>query len=153
MKRYFMPLLLFLVLAFSGCESTQLTVQEDAEHFAPALGVDDSEIQYLGRGNFVVKRLGTVGGRYYPKGIILLTQDEIRVYSRYQTLVMSKRYEELAGVSMIENQLHVKDEAEKMVLEMGVDPIRNDNSIEREKVFGLLTGFNFFLKRKHCVDS
>ncbi len=155
MKRCFLPLPLILAFLLSGCETTEtaeLTIQDDADRLAPVLGVDESGIQYLGRGNFVVKRLGTMGGRYYPTGIILLTQDEIRVYSRYQTLVMSKRYVELAGVSMIENQLHVKDETEKMVLELGRDSLRDDNSSEREKVFGLLTGFkvaSFEMTRAH----
>ena len=141
---------------FPGCETTQLSVQADAESLAPELGLEAEEIQYLGRANFVVKRLGTVGGRYHPGGIVALTQDEIRVYSRRQTLIMSKRYDELAGVSMIENQLHVKDEMEKMVLEMGVDPLRNDNTSEREKVYGLLIGFkvaSFEMTRAHNFHS
>ena len=122
---------------------------------APVLGVEAEEIQYLGRGNFVVKNLGTIGGRYFSQGFVVLTQDEIRVYSRYQNLIMSKRYEYLEGVSMVENQLHVKDEIEKMVLEMGVDPLRHDNLIERQKVYGLLTGFNvanFEMVRAHKFD-
>lgn len=152
MKRWFLTPLLLSWLFFAGCETTELTVEDDAESLAPALGVQAEEIQYLGRGNFVVKRLRTMGGRYYPRGIILLTQDEIRVYSRYQTLIMSKSYEELAGVSMVENQLHVKDEVEKMVLELGRDPLRIDNTSEREKVYGLLTGFkvaSFEMTRAH----
>ena len=142
MKRCFLsPLLLALVL-FTGCETSQLTVQDDAERLAPVLGVEVDEIQYLGRANFVVRKLGPFGGRYYPKGIIVLTQDEILVYSRYQNLIMSKRYEELEGVSMIESQVHVKDEVHKMVLELGVEPLRYGNSSEREEVYALLTGFN-----------
>ena len=148
--------ILTVTVLFSACETTQLSVQADAESLAPVLGLESEEIQYLGRANFVVKLLGTVGGRYHPKGIVVLTQDDIRVYSRYQKLIMVKRYEELAGVSMIENQLHVKDEMEKMVLELGVDPLRNDNSTEREKVYGLLTGFkvaSFEMTRAHNFDS
>lgn len=155
MKRRFLTPLLACALFTTGCETTQLTVQDDAESLAPVLDLAAEQIQYLGRSNFVVKRLGTVGGHYHPKGIVVLTQDEIRVYSRSQNLIMSKRYEELAGVSMIENQLHVKDEVEKMVLELGVNPHRYDNSVERDKVYGLLLGFkvpNFEMTRAHNFD-
>ncbi len=154
MKRCFVPPFFFILIYLTGCETSELTLNQDADRLATKLGVESSEIQYLGVGNFVVKKLGAFG-RYYPKGMVVLTQDEIRVYSRYQNLIMSKSYEELEGVSMIESQVHVKDDVHKIVLELGVNPLRYDHSIEREQVYSLLLGFsvpNFELTRASNID-
>ena len=132
-----------LAILFSGCVSQQSSVEKHRQKLASRLGTNESEIQFLGYGNFIVK-IENKNRKYgIKKGIIALTESELRLESRHIRYLFSKELtiiplHEMVGVAKIASQIHIKHGEEEIILEFNPPSSAYANAKESETVFQLL---------------
>lgn len=143
MKVVFQVLSALMAILFSGCVSQQLSVEKHRQKLASRLGINESEIQFLSYGNFIVqiedknRKYGVI------KGIIALTESDLRLESRHIRYQFSKELtviplHELVGVSKIASQIHLKHGEEEIILEFNHPSSAYAKAKESETVFQLL---------------
>ncbi len=143
MKVVFQVLSALLAILFSGCVSQQSSVEKHRQKLASRLGTNESEIQFLSYGNFIVK-IENKNRKYgIKKGIIALTESELRLESRHIRYLFSKELtiiplHEMVGVAKIASQIHIKHGEEEIILEFNPPSSAYANAKESETVFQLL---------------
>ncbi|MBC9867031.1 MAG: hypothetical protein F7O42_04000 [Opitutae bacterium] len=110
---------------------------------APRLSVNESEIQFLGYGNFIAQFEDLDKRIVAEKGIIALTESDLRLETRHYRYLFSKElttipFHEMEGVSKIASQIHIKRGEEEIVLEFNPGSSAYTHSMESETVFQLL---------------
>ena len=141
MKVVFQILSALLAILFSGCVSQQLSGEKHRQKLASRLETNESEIQFLSYGNFIVqiedknRKYGVI------KGIIALTDSDLRLESRHIRYQFSKELtviplHEMVGISKIASQIHLKHGEEEIILEF--NPPSSAKAKESETVFQLL---------------
>ena len=142
MKRFFQILSTLMAILFGGCATQQLSVDKHGEKMSPRLSVKESEIQFLSHGDFIA-RFDNLDRRIVAKGIIALTESELRLETRHFRYLFSKElttipFHEMEGVSKIASQIHIKHGGKEIVLEFKPRFFRYGNAKESETVFQLL---------------
>ncbi len=143
MKGILQILAAVLTILFSGCATQQLSVGKYGKKLAPRLGTKESEIQFLSYGDFIA-RFDNLDRRIVARGIIALTESDLRLETRHFRYLFSKElttipFHEMEGVSKIASQIHIKHGGKKIVLEFNPRFSAYDNSKESETVFQLLS--------------
>ena len=121
MKKFFQILSTLMAILFGGCATQQLSVDKHGKKLAPRLGTKESEIQFLSYGDFIA-RFDNLDRRIVAKGIIALTESDLRLETRNYRYLFSKElttipFHEMEGVSKIASQIHIKHGGEAIVLE------------------------------------
>ena len=134
-----------LAILLSGCVSQQLSVEKHGRKMAPRLSVNESEIQFLGYGNFIAQFEDLDKRIVAEKGIIALTESDLRLETRHYRYLFSKElttipFHEMEGVSKIASQIHIKHEGDDIVLEFNPGSSAYAHSKESETVFQWLAG-------------
>ena len=132
-----------MAILFSGCVSQQLSVEQHGKKLASRLGTNESEIQFLSYGNFIVQ-IEDKNRKYgVKKGIIALTDSDLRLESRHIRYQFSKELtviplNEMVGISKIASQIHLKHGEEEIILEFNPPSSSYTNAKKSETVFQLL---------------
>lgn len=143
MKVVFQILWALMAILFSGCVSQQLSVEKHGKKLASRLGTNESEIQFLGYGDFIAQFDDLNKRIVAEKGIIALTDSDLRLESRHVSYLFSKELtviplHELEGVSRIASQIHLKHGEEEIILEFNSLSSAYANAKESETVFQML---------------
>ncbi len=143
MKVVLQVLSALLTILLSGCVSQQLNVEKHGKKLASRLGTKDSEIQFLSYGDFIAQFDDLDRRIVADKGIIALTESDLRLETRHFRYLFSKElttipFHEMEGVSKIASQIHIKHGGEEIVLEFNPRSSRYNNPKESETVFQLL---------------
>ena len=122
MKEIFQILFALLAILFSGCDSLQLSADRHGKKLASRLGTNESEIRVLSYGDFIAKIENRNRKYVVKRGIIALTDSDLRLESRHISYLFSKELtviplQEMEGVSKIGSQIHIKHGEEEIVLE------------------------------------
>ena len=142
MKEFFQILAPLMAVLFGGCATQQLSVEKHGKNLAPRLSAKESEIQFLSYGDFIA-RFDDLDRRIVAKGIIALTESDLRLETRHFRYLFSKElttipFHEMEGVSKIASQIHIKRDGKEIVLEFNPRSSAHYNSKESETVFQLL---------------
>ena len=142
MKVVFQILATLMAVLFSGCVSQQLSVEKHGKKLAPRLSAKESEIQFLSNGDFIA-RFDNLNRRIVAKGVIALTESDLRLETRNYRYLFSKElttipFHEMEGVSKIASQIHIKHGGEEIILEFNPRSSRYTTPKESETVFQLL---------------
>ena len=142
MKKFFQVHFALMAILLGGCATQQLSVDKHGKKLAPRLGTKESEIQFLGYGDFIA-RFDHLDRRIVAKGIIALTESDLRLETRNYRYLFSKEltsipFHEMEGVSKIASQIHIKHRGEAIVLELNSRSFRYLPPKEPETVFQLL---------------
>ncbi len=134
-----------MAILLSGCVSQQLSVEKHGRKLAPRLSVNESEIQFVSYAAFIAK-LDNPNRRFITqKGIIALTESDLRLETRHFKYLFSKElttipFHEMEGVSLIASQIHIKRGEEEIVLEFNPGSSAYTHSKASESVFQWLAG-------------
>ena len=144
MKKFFQILSALTALLLAGCATQQLSVDKHGGKFAPRLGTKESEIQFLGYGDFIAQFENPDRRIVAEKGIIALTESDLRLKTRHIRYLFSKElttipFHEMEGVSKIASQIHIKHGEEEIVLEFNRPSSPYYNANDPETVFQLLS--------------
>ena len=143
MKKFFQILFALMTILLGGCTTQQLSVDKHGDKFAPRLGTKESEIQFLSHGDFIAHFDNYYRRIVAEKGIIALTESDLRLETRHFRYLFSKElitipFNEMEGVSKIASQIHIKRGGKEIVLDFNPRSSAHYNSKESETVFQLL---------------
>ena len=122
---YLISLILISIL-LGGCASGELSIEQHSKQYAPALGVEESDIQFLSYCNYSVfwepKNERAIG----EKGILALTDSKLCLVLRNKKSLISKDLisipiGEIEGISYLNSQVQLRYRGQLMVLEV-MDP-------------------------------
>ena len=143
MKKYFQIFSTLMAVLFGGCTTQQLSVDKHGDKFALRLGTKESEIRFLSYGDFITHFDDLDRRIVAEKGIIALTESDLRLETRHFRYLFSKElitipFQEMEGVSKIASQIHIKRGGKEIVLDFNPRSSAHYNSKESESVFQLL---------------
>ena len=140
MKEVLQILSTLMALLLGGCATQQLSVDKHGKKLAPRLGTKESEIQFLGYGDFIARFDNPDRRIVAEKGIIALTESDLRLGTQHIRYLFSKElntipFHEMEGVSKIASQIHIKHGKEEIVLEFNRPSSPYYNAEDPETVF------------------
>ena len=144
MKEILQILSTLTAILLAGCATQQLSVDKHGGKLAPRLRVEESEIQFLSYGDFIARFENPDRKIVAEKGIIALTESDLRLGTRHFRYLFSKElttipFHEMEGVSKIASQIHIKHGEEEIVLEFNRPSSPYYNANDPETVFQLLS--------------
>ena len=90
MKGLLHLLLVISPLFLIGCASPQLTIEQHGKHYAPALGIDQSDILFLSYANFSFVKEPELEKRVGTNGVLALTDSKLCLLAPHPKLHFSK---------------------------------------------------------------
>ena len=143
MKEFFQILSTLMAVLFGGCATQHLSVEKHGKNLASRFSVKESEIQFLSFGDFIAHFDNLDRRIVAKKGIIALTESDLRLETRNFRYLFSKElttipFHKMKGVSIMASQIHIRHGGEEIILEFNPKSSRYAAPKESETVFQLL---------------
>ena len=150
MKANTLLLLVLSTLLLTGCETYQLTIEQDGPKLASALGVKTSDILFLSKcefGRFNPNfRPGRAGIAFPPDrvisqhGIIAITESDISFLNEDRRLLSTQRISNFHGVAKRENQIQLHNNGRLIVAELAPASSRQLTREKHDTLYQMLLG-------------
>ena len=113
----YLPYLLLvpLCMILQGCQLTQLTVEEHGQEWAPALGIDPSNMRYINHAGFATVDRSDSKRPDIQQGVVILTNQAVILAEESpdasdSVLIKSIPISDIQGVGLIPNQVQLHHE-------------------------------------------